>query len=97
MLRATTSPPPLLTRPHPALRRRPAAERCNSFEDCIAWARRKFQQQFYDRIAQVRFFSRGAKGGRLVYVCVVVVRCVWGVGGGGGGGGGVPSEVRAER
>ena len=30
------------------------AERCGSFEECVAWARRKFQQQFYDRIAQVR-------------------------------------------
>ena len=31
----------------------PPAERCISFEECVAWARRKFQQQFHDRIAQV--------------------------------------------
>jgi ubiquitin-activating enzyme E1 len=28
-------------------------ERCTSFEDAVAWARRKFQQQFYDRVAQL--------------------------------------------
>lgn len=38
------------------------SERCGSFEDCIAWARRKFQQQFYDRIAQLVFtFPEDAK------------------------------------
>ncbi|KAL4450533.1 hypothetical protein ABPG77_000889, partial [Micractinium sp. CCAP 211/92] len=37
-------------------------ERCGSFEECIAWARRKFQQQFYDRIAQLVFtFPEDAK------------------------------------
>ncbi|KAK2076935.1 hypothetical protein QBZ16_005163 [Prototheca wickerhamii] len=29
------------------------AERCASFDDCLAWARRKFQEQFHDRIAQL--------------------------------------------
>eukprot|EP00887_Chlorella_sp_A99_P004082 scaffold23.g4082.t1 len=29
------------------------SERCSSFEECVAWARRKFQQQFHDRIAQL--------------------------------------------
>lgn len=28
-------------------------ERCTNFEDAVAWARRKFQQQFHDRIAQL--------------------------------------------
>ncbi|PSC67218.1 Ubiquitin-activating enzyme E1 2 [Micractinium conductrix] len=38
------------------------SERCQSFEDCIAWARRKFQQQFHDRIAQLVFtFPEDAK------------------------------------
>lgn len=31
------------------------AERCESFEDCIAWARAKFQQQFHDRIKQLTY------------------------------------------
>lgn len=30
-------------------------ERCATFEDAIAWARRKFQQQFHDRVAQLTF------------------------------------------
>ena len=30
-------------------------ERCHSFEDAVAWARRKFQHQFYDRVAQLTF------------------------------------------
>ena len=29
------------------------SERCASFEDAVAWARRKFQQQFHDRVAQL--------------------------------------------
>lgn len=29
------------------------SERCGSFEDAIAWARHKFQQQFHDRVAQL--------------------------------------------
>ncbi|KAI3434380.1 hypothetical protein D9Q98_002458 [Chlorella vulgaris] len=38
------------------------AERCTSFEECITWARTKFQQQFYDRIAQLVFtFPEDAK------------------------------------
>ncbi|PRW20689.1 Ubiquitin-activating enzyme E1 2 isoform A [Chlorella sorokiniana] len=37
-------------------------ERCGSFEECVAWARRKFQQQFYDRIAQLVYtFPEDAK------------------------------------
>ncbi|BDA45843.1 Ubiquitin-activating enzyme E1 1 [Coccomyxa sp. Obi] len=28
-------------------------ERCVTFDDCIAWARRNFQSQFHDRIAQL--------------------------------------------
>jgi ubiquitin-activating enzyme E1 len=37
-------------------------ERCTSFEDCISWARRKFQEQFHDRIAQLVFtFPEDAK------------------------------------
>ncbi|KAH7624317.1 hypothetical protein Ndes2526B_g00502 [Nannochloris sp. 'desiccata'] len=31
------------------------SERCATFEDAIAWARRKFQQQFHDRVAQLTF------------------------------------------
>jgi ubiquitin-activating enzyme E1 len=31
------------------------AERCESFEDCITWARIKFQQQFHDRIKQLTY------------------------------------------
>eukprot|EP00890_Picochlorum_soloecismus_P002580 jgi/Picsp_1/3322/NSC_06161-R1_ubiquitin-activating enzyme e1 len=31
------------------------AERCESFEDCIKWARTKFQQQFHDRIKQLTY------------------------------------------
>ena len=31
------------------------AERCESFEDCITWARLKFQQQFHDRIKQLTY------------------------------------------
>ncbi|CAL5220461.1 g2482 [Coccomyxa viridis] len=29
------------------------SERCTTFEDCIAWARRRFQHQFHERIAQL--------------------------------------------
>ncbi|KAK9812201.1 hypothetical protein WJX73_003893 [Symbiochloris irregularis] len=28
-------------------------EKCRTFEDCIAWARKRFQVQFHDRIAQL--------------------------------------------
>uniref|UniRef100_A0A1D1ZMI8 E1 ubiquitin-activating enzyme n=1 Tax=Auxenochlorella protothecoides TaxID=3075 RepID=A0A1D1ZMI8_AUXPR len=38
------------------------SEHCTTFEECIAWARRKFQQQFHDRIAQLIFtFPEDAK------------------------------------
>lgn len=59
--RKTTSSgaPPTKPPTHPPLDTIVHAERCGSFEECIAWARRKFQQQFYDRIAQV-----GAKAGK---------------------------------
>lgn len=37
-------------------------ERCASFEDAVAWARRKFQSQFHDRVAQLTFtFPEDAK------------------------------------
>ena len=40
-------------------------ERCERFEDAIVWARRKFQQQFHDRIAQLTFtFPEDAKTSR---------------------------------
>lgn len=32
-----------------------AAERCSSFEECVAWARRRFQDYFHDRVAQLTF------------------------------------------
>ena len=31
------------------------SEQCSTFEEAIAWTRRKFQQQFYDRVAQLTF------------------------------------------
>ena len=34
----------------------------SSFEDCVAWARRKFQQQFHDRIAQVWLRAAAEQG-----------------------------------
>lgn len=37
-------------------------DRCSEFEDCIQWARMKFQQQFHDRIKQLTYtFPEDAK------------------------------------
>lgn len=30
-----------------------SSERCSTFEECVAWARTKFQDFFHDRIAQL--------------------------------------------
>eukprot|EP01025_Chloroclados_australasicus_P042611 TRINITY_DN4529_c0_g2_i1.p1 TRINITY_DN4529_c0_g2~~TRINITY_DN4529_c0_g2_i1.p1 ORF type:complete len:1048 (-),score=190.46 TRINITY_DN4529_c0_g2_i1:257-3400(-) len=30
-----------------------SGEKCNTFEDCVAWARRVFQEHFHDKIAQL--------------------------------------------
>jgi ubiquitin-activating enzyme E1 len=31
------------------------SSRCATYEECIAWARRRFQDSFHDKIAQLTF------------------------------------------
>lgn len=32
-----------------------AVDRCSTFEECIAWGRRRFQDYFHDRVAQLTY------------------------------------------
>jgi hypothetical protein len=64
-----------------------ASERCTTFEECIAWARTKFQDFFHDRIAQLVYTfpedaatSTGARGGVTWWRRGGVVVCFRGLG-----------------